>query len=184
MLLRTTTITIIAALLVTVGCTGDEPDTVDRHYALQRDPDWNLQEAVDPPPNDRLAARDRPPMDWYAEYISGSVMVRLSGHAASPVQARRALGSVGFEFDAIELPRHGPAHVGTAPSDESGPTVLVMAGHDNTLLLLSYEADAADLVDFAATVSTATPEEWRAHGGISCKTLDVQCATTTTATNG
>jgi hypothetical protein len=100
-------------------------------YALQKDPRWELQEAVDPRPDDPIAANDRPPMDWYAEYVRSSYteMVRLSGHDATVAQSRAALEAVNFSFEErLNVAGFDLALSGGSALDESGPALLLSLG--------------------------------------------------------
>ena len=138
-------------------------------YALQKEPGWQLQEAVDPRPDDPIAANDRPPMDWYAEYVRSSYteMVRLSGHAATVAQSRAALEAVNFSFEEADVAGFDLALSGGSALDESGPAFLLFPGGPGTLILLSYEVGTEELVAFAHTVEAANEDEWRASGGVT-----------------
>jgi hypothetical protein len=138
-------------------------------YALQQDPGWELQEAVDPRPDDAIAAHDRPPMDWYAEYVRSSYteMVRLSGHDATVAESRAALEAVDFSFEQADVAGFDLALSGRSEVDESGPSVLLLSGGPGTLILLSYEVGIEELAAFAGTVEAANEDEWRASGGVT-----------------
>jgi hypothetical protein len=41
-------------------------------YAVMTDDAWTLQEAVDPPADSPIASIERPPLEWYAEYVQSS----------------------------------------------------------------------------------------------------------------
>ena len=99
-------------------------------YALQKDPGWELQEAVDPRPDDPIAANDRPPMDWYVEYVRSSYteMVRLSGHNATVAQSRAALEAVNFSFEEVDVAGFDLALSGGSALEESGPALLLSPG--------------------------------------------------------
>ena len=59
----------------------------------------------DPPADAPIASLERPPLEWYAEYVQSSTsqssMVRLSGHRATFDETRAALEELGFALDDV-----------------------------------------------------------------------------------
>lgn len=160
-------------LAIVAGCTDSSDGATPDTYAVVTDDDWELQEAVRPPPDDPIASRARPPMDWYSEHVrtlpvaggAEGQMVRLSGHSMAIGETRAALAHLGFEFEAIPLGRWEGVG-GTAPSDPTSPS-LVLLGHDSsTFVLLSYELSPDDLALFARSVQAVDEETWVASGGV------------------
>jgi hypothetical protein len=176
---------VVAGLLLFGGCSDDDgsaddaqvPTTVtssDRSgttattvvagYAVLSGDDWRLVEAHDPPADDPVANRDRPPLDWYAEYDRGDpqapVRVRVSGHSARLGVAARELEAVGFRFE----PGRALVGVGTS-GEEPGPSVVLVARGDRTVMLLSYELDPDELEAVTADLVDVDSEGWLASGG-------------------
>ena len=165
----------LVALTIAVavpGCSGnarrDTSAANDEAYALQQNPSWKLQEAIDPRPEDPIAANDRPPMDWYAEYVRSdhTVMVRLSGHDASVEVSRAALEAVGFSFVKANVAGNESALRGHSEADQSGPSLVLLPTGTRTLVLLSYDAGLEELTAFASGVKTVSKADWIAAGGV------------------
>ena len=163
-------IVLLVAFLVASGCTDGEGDASapPPRFAVADAPGWDLQQAVDPPAADPVAAVDRPPLDWYAEYgrDDATEMVRLSGHDASLAEARSSLEEVGFAFDEAEVDGHDEALVGWQEADPSGPAVVLLGAGSRVLVLLSYELDGAALTTFGGSVRTVDEQEWIDAGGV------------------
>lgn len=138
-------------------------------YAVLTDDTWTLQEAVDPPADSPIASLERPPLEWYAEYVQSSTspssMVRLSGHRATFDETRAALKELGFTLDDVAL-QHWQAAGGSAPDDPASPTIIVLANGPTTLMTLSYELDLDQLTPITDTVESVDQTTWIAAGGV------------------
>lgn len=154
------------------GCSDDDAaedvDALAGTYAVQTDDGWEVQEAVDPAAADPLTERERPPLDWYAEYIRSdhTEMVRLSGHPASISETRAELEQLGFRFGDVIVPGRGDAVAGSHPGDQSSPEVLLLSSGERTLMALSYDVPRDVLLAFMGNVEGATRDEWLAAGGV------------------
>jgi hypothetical protein len=137
-------------------------------YAVLTDDAWTLQEAVDPPADAPIASIERPPLEWYAEYVqsstSESAMVRLSGHQATFDDTRSALEDLGFTLDDLSM-QHWRGAGGSAPADPASPTIVVLANGSTTLTALSYELDLDRLTAIAETIEGVDQSTWVAAGG-------------------
>ena len=130
---------------------------------------WTLQEAVDPPVDDPIASLDRPPLDWYAEYVRSSPtesqMVRLSGHRMTFDEARADLEDLGFEFADIEV--DGWRSIGgSATADPVGPAVVLLENGSTSLMVLTYELELDDLAEVAGTIEAVDEATWVDAGGV------------------
>jgi hypothetical protein len=138
-------------------------------YALIRDPGWTLHEAIDPHPHDPLTTAERPPLDWWAEYVqmspSESRMVRLSGHRASFAETRAELEMLGFALEDVTAGRWTGAR-GTSVDDQVGPQVVVLDAEGWSLLMLSYELELGPLTELAAAVEVVDESTWVSAGGV------------------
>lgn len=154
------------------GCSDDEAASdgyaASATYAVQTDDGWQVQEAVDPAANDPLATRQRPPLDWYGEYVRSdhTEMVRLSGHDASLGDTRSALEQLGFEFSDAAVAVWGEGVAGRHPGDESSPELLLVPSGERTLMALSYDVPPDVLLDFMGSVEGAERDEWVDAGGV------------------
>jgi hypothetical protein len=143
-------------------------------YAIVTNDDWSLQEAVDPPEDDPFASAERPPMDWYAEYVrtlpvpggSEGQMVRLSGHATPISDTRAALTQLGWDFTAIQI-EGWDGLGGTNPTDPASPPIVLLEDPGaTTLMLLSYELSLDEVAAFAESVEITDEEAWVGAGGV------------------
>lgn len=124
MLIRLVVAVGLSAVVLTAcsddGAVGDPPAEM---YALQPDDSWQLHEAVDPKADDPLTARERPSLDWYAEYVRSqhTEMVRLSGHGADLEETRTELERLGFAFVSVGVSVNGaiPTYAQPTPSAET-----------------------------------------------------------------
>ena len=151
-----------------------DPD--DSPYALLRTWGWELDEAVDPPPDASFLTAARPVPAWWAEYHRSSTggvpagagpveveRIVLSGHRSTVGSCRDDLERFGFTF--VPVTSLGPAAiVGTAAATD--PTVLVHQLGDATVMVLSYELSPDELVALAADVVPADAAAWLAAGGV------------------
>jgi hypothetical protein len=160
----------VLAALVAGGCdsSSDDEGSSDT-YAVLNDAGWTLQEAVDPPPDDRLASGERPPLDWYSEHVrmvgSEGQRVRLSGHRATLEEAITALVAVGFGLDPIAI--EGWDGVGgEAPADPAGPALILFGTGATTFMALSYELSLEELAAVVAEVETVSEGTWVERGGV------------------
>lgn len=175
---RRLSVLLLGATLAVTGCSDDDlaqsssrnsapPD--ESVYALLTDDDWTLQEAVDPPADAPIASIERPPLEWYAEYVQSSAnesaMVRLSGHQATFDETRAALEELGFTLNDISLQQWQGAG-GSAPADPASPTIIVVANGETTLMMLSYEKNLDQLMAIADTVEGVDQSTWVAAGGV------------------
>lgn len=146
---------------------SDVNAAVDR-YAVQTDDDWQPQEAVDLAADDPLTTRERPPLDWYGEYVRSdhTEMVRLSRHDADLGDARSELERMGFELSDVTVPGWGEGLAGNQPADASSPEVLLVPFGEHTLMALSYDVPPEVLLDFMGTVEGAGRDEWVDTGGV------------------
>lgn len=166
-------VTVVCLLTIVAACTDSSEEAMPDGYAVVTDDDWELQEAVRPAPDDPIASSAQPPMDWYSEHVrtlpvaggAEGQMVRLSGHSMPIGEPRAAFARLGFEFEEISL--DGWEGVGgTAPSDPTGPSVVLLGRDSLTLVLLSYELSPDDLALFAGSVEAVDEETWVASGGV------------------
>jgi hypothetical protein len=165
---------VAASVVASVGCGDDaessgDDDGADEPYALLSDDAWVLQEAVDPPADDPISSIERPPLDWYAEYVRSSPtesqMVRLSGHRTTFDDARTELEDVGFAFDVIEV--DGRRSVGgSAAGDPAGPAVVLLETGSTSLMVLSYELEVDDLAELADAIEAVDETTWVNAGGV------------------
>lgn len=155
-----------------VGCSGDDDanglGATSDTYALQTDDGWQTQEAVDLAADDPLATRQRPPLDWYGEYVRSDYteMVRLSGHDTGLSDARSELEQLGFQFSDVIVPGWEEGAAGNHPADESSPEILLVASGERTLMALSYDVLPTVLLDFMGSVEAADLDEWVDAGGV------------------
>lgn len=152
------------------GCADDasEANATSDTYAVQTDGGWQVQEAVDLAADDPLATRQRPPLDWYGEYVRSdhTEMVRLSGHGASLGDTRSELELLGFEFSDVTVPGRRDGVAGNNPGDGSSPEVLLVSSGERTLMALSYDVPRDVLLDFMGSVEGAERDEWVDAGGV------------------
>ncbi|MDP9402051.1 MAG: hypothetical protein M3P85_01675 [Actinomycetota bacterium] len=171
---RLRVILLAVLLIVTAGC-GSESTSQEgteksgRRYAVLRDDTWRLQEALDPPTDDRVASIERPALDWYAEYVrttaSSSEMVRLSGHEATFDRARSELEGVGFVLEEVNLTTWTGVG-GTTSETGARPTVIVLDSGGSSFMLLSYDLELAALTQLANAVETVDETTWVEGGGV------------------
>lgn len=168
----------IAATTLAGGCsshsgttsTSKEGNAAARHYALLADPSWTLQEARDLRPDDPLATAERPPLDWYDEYVlssaNASQLVRISGHESTFDQSRVELEQQGFVFHAVPL--DGWRAVGSRgiPGDTPQSAVLLLDNGDSSLLVGSAEVGLDELIALAAKIEPASAAAWVRAGGV------------------
>lgn len=135
---------------------------------MQTDDGWQVQEAVDLATDDPLATRQRPPLDWYGEYVRSDYteMVRLSGHAASLTDTRSKLEELGFEFRDVTIPGWEDGVAGSQPGDESSPEVLLVSSGKRTLMALSYDVPSEVLFEFMESVERSERDAWVDAGGV------------------
>lgn len=161
-------------LAIAAACDRAEPGSqegaqqAEHRYALLRDGAWRLQDAADPAADDRVASIERPPLDWYAEYVETAprrAMVRLSGHRATFDGARSELEEVGFVLDDVDI-ESWTATGGTTTETGSRPTVILLDNGGSSLILLSYELGADALAQLAGAVETADDAAWARAGGV------------------
>jgi hypothetical protein len=167
----------VAIAAMVGGCSSDSDETdpskpgsdADRHYALLVDENWRLQEARDPRADDPLIAVERPPLDWYDEYVpllpNASGQVRISGHLATFDQTRVELERQLYQFHDVTV-EGWRAVAGTRPGDTPAAALLVLDNGDSTLQVLSYELSVADLTALAAKVEAASTATWVDAGGV------------------
>lgn len=154
------------------GCSGDDGgadvDAASDPYAGQTDGDWQVQEAVDLAADDPLATRERPPLDWYGEYVRSdhTEMIRLSGHDASLGEARSEYEQLGFELSDVTVRGWGHGVAGNHPTDASSPEVLLVPSGSRTLMALSYDVPLEVLLEFMGSVEGAERDEWVDAGGV------------------
>lgn len=151
------------------GCSDDDGASDTGAYAVQANDDWKMQEAIDLAPDDPFATRQRPPLDWYGEFVRSdhTEMVRLSGHDVRLSDARSQLEALGFVFSNVTVPGHGEGVVGNAPGDESGPELLLLASSgERTFMALSYDVQRDVLLEFMRSVEGAERDEWVDAGGV------------------
>ncbi len=162
---------VLALILSLAACTDESGAPVAKQrepYALLRADGWTLQEAVDPPPDDPVATTEHPPLAWYAEYVSstsgGARMVRLSGHDGPISVARRELEARGFMFVAGSVDDHQALRMSSS-ADPAGPSLVVLANGETTLMLLSYDVRGPELEHLAARLVVVSRAAWVAAGG-------------------
>lgn len=163
----------VAGMVLVAGCadddgSGPEPATAQA-YALLHDPEWELQAAVDPKPDDPLASVERPPLDWYAEFVrwpsaNESNMVRLSGHATSFDESVAQLTELTFELEDTEV--DGWRAAGGSTQEAGGADLLVLEHGDRSIIVLSHEVSLDVLVDVASRIEPADAAAWEAAGGV------------------
>jgi hypothetical protein len=165
----------VAAMLG--GCSSEADKTTPsrrgsdaaRHYALLVDENWRLQEARDPRADDPLSALERPPLDWYDEYVpllpNESALVRISGHAVTFDQTLVELERQLFQLHDVTV-EGWRAVAGTRPGDTPPEALLVLDNGDSTLQVLSYELSLADLTALAGKIEPASTATWVHAGGV------------------
>jgi hypothetical protein len=175
---RRLSVLLLGATLAVTACSDDDDLTqpsssssapaLESTHAVLTDDAWTLQEAVDPPADAPIASIERPPLEWYAEYVqsstSESAMVRLSGHQATFDDTRSALEDLGFTLDDLSM-QHWRGAGGSAPADPASPTIVVLANGSTTLTALSYELDLDRLTAIAETIEGVDQSTWVAAGG-------------------
>ena len=163
---------VILTAAALTGCSDDDATTggnaASETYAVQTDDGWQLQEAVDLAADDPIATRQRPPLDWYGEYVRSdhTQMVRLSGHDATLSDTQSELEKLGFELRDVTLPGGGKGFAGNHPDDESSPEVLLVQSGERTIMALSYDVSPDVLLGFMASVEGADRDEWVNAGGV------------------
>ncbi len=173
--MRFRVILLVGACLIS-GC-GDDGSSSDRDgdsaanlpYALLRDEEWELQEAVDPPVDDPVASIERPALEWYIEYVRSpsdleSEMVRVSGHATGFEESRSQLSEL--TFDLTETPVDGWRAVGGTSDEPAGPALLLLENGDRSIVVLSYEVTLDELAVLAARIEPVDAPTWADAGGV------------------
>lgn len=173
--MKPVTVLVVGALAVAVAAcassstrhagTSTRAGGKDAHYLIRPRDQWTLKEAIDPPPGS-LATKAEPSLDWYAEYEKSSTnesqQVRVSGHAADIDTVRARL--MGFQLKPTTVGTR-PALAGTS-TDPAGPSVVLFSMNTTyTAMVLSYELNVEDLINWAATLTPATQAQWIASGG-------------------
>lgn len=175
--MRSTLVSLLVVAVAVAACNGDAAlpsgsrgDAIDRRpYAVLVADAWPLQEAVDLADDSPFNAVERPPLEWFAEYVAGSPngssMIRLSGHLATFADTRSALQELGFTFGEIPL-QHWNGVGGSAPADPASPTIIVLDNASTTLMLLSYELELDQLTTIADKVEGVDQSAWITMGGV------------------
>lgn len=169
---------LLSVLCLMSGC-GDDGSGSDRggdtaanlRYALLRNEEWQLQEAVDPPADDPASLIERPVFDWYIEYVRSpseleSELVRVSGHATGFEESRSQLSEGGF--DLTETSVDGWRAVGGTFDEPAGigPALLLLENGDRSIVVLSYEVALDELAVLAARIEPVDAAAWTAAGGV------------------
>lgn len=161
-------------LMVAAGCESESPSNqgareAEHRYAVLRDDAWRLQEAVDPPADDRVSSVERPALDWYAEYVptnsSSGGTLRLSGHRATFHRARSDLEELGFELEEVDADNWTGVGGSTAETG-SRPTLVLLDHGSSSLILLSYDLELDALTQLAAQVQSVDETAWTDAGGV------------------
>lgn len=148
-------------------------------YVLLDAPRWELDDAIDPRPDDPVMSFEQPPMLWFAEYrrltpgeapddggFTGTVLigesVRVSMHDIGIAAFTGVYEGYGFTF--------GPASgddrsVQVATGSPTEPAILIRPMGATTLLLLSYQLTTDQLVELSKDLYPATTQDWLAAGG-------------------
>lgn len=174
-------------LLVACGCTREARPTLASPapsisapvatgggpvYAVRDAGDWKLNEARNPSPTDPIQSRmPERTLDWYAEYersLSGSTAgqtigqsVRLSGHDAARATVQQELK--GFTFSEQTTVRGWKATPGRGAD---GPSIVLLEVESNyTLVTLSYQLSADDLLTWSRSLERVSESEWVERGG-------------------
>lgn len=142
-------------------------------HALLFDGAWALQEAVDPPADDPFAAHDKPPLEWWAEYVRAEgparQLVRLSGHRGSLDQVRAQLQPHGSRFADVAV--DGWRAIGATEQDPVSPAILALDDGPWSVQLLSYDLTIDELAalltidDLAAMPSTTVDVTFASGAG-------------------
>jgi hypothetical protein len=127
---------------------------------------WTTKQAYKPAPDDPIASRAEPTLDWSAQHernppTNPTQSVRLSGHRVSMGKLQETLA--GFEFRSRLVMRKE----GQAGSGPDGPrVVLVPASAEYTIMTLSYELGLDELVEWSNALRLVDEAGWVAAGGI------------------
>ena len=169
---------LIAITLTVAACSSDdaaptasagESAPAGSAYAVLTNDSWRLQEAVEPSDGSPAFSIERPPLAWYAEYVSesanASAMIRLSGHGATFLDTESALEELGFALDRVPL-NDWNAVGGSAPDDTASPAILLLENGSTTLMMLSYEIDLDGLATLANEVGGVDQSTWTEMGGV------------------
>jgi hypothetical protein len=169
---------VVLALSVVASCGTSGTSTRTTNHSLAQGPTasiylagepdaWILKEARNPRPGGPLAQVE-PSLDWYAEYErfpdpSHSLRVRLSGHGVASPTLQQELK--GFSFETARE-ASWPAVRGRS-TDPTGPEVILLTvADDYTVMELSYELDADQLIQWSRSLQPADESEWVARGGV------------------
>lgn len=167
-------VSLAVLLMVAPACRAESTSNqgarrAEHRYAVLHDGAWRLQEAVDPPPDDHGASIERPPLDWYAEYVpatsSSGQALRLSGHQASFHRARSELEDLGFILDEVDV-ENWTGVGGTTAESGARPTLVLLHNGRSSLMLLSYEIELGALTRLAGAIETVDEKAWTDGGGV------------------
>ena len=139
------------------------PGPLSSPYALSNDADWSIIEAVTVRPGDPTASID-PSVDWYVEYTrrgSPDTQVLVTGHSESFDATRAAFEQLGYDLVPVTIADR-MSEAGTIPNDPSSPPVIVLRNDNQSMVVLSYQLDVAELAMFAATLEPVTAGDWAA----------------------
>jgi hypothetical protein len=176
--MRSALVPFVVIGLAVAACSSDdapvrtsavESAPVESEYAVLVSDSWRLQEAVEPSEGSPLTSIERPPLAWYAEYVSlsanASAMIRLSRHRASLADTVLVLEDVGFVLDQVSL-NDWNAVGGSAPADPASPAILLLENGSTTLMMLSYEIDLDGLAPLANEVARVDQSTWIETEGV------------------
>ncbi len=167
---------IVLALLPAGGCSSSDDDGQAEAgtgaagaavYLVPSDGQWKLIEGYDPSPENTRAAAVEASLDWYAEYDAPPAEsprhVRLSGHDGDLDQVAGEVEGFTLEPSAVGSYE---ALSGTSPEPDGRPAVVVFGvRRDYSVMALSYELTADELVGWSEDLEVVTESEWEKAGG-------------------
>lgn len=152
------------------GKPGDPGDPgAAKPYALLRDDQWTIQEAIDPSADDPAASAQHPPTDWYVEYVnsssaSESQMVVVNGVEIGFEESISQLSALTFELNDVST--NGWRAVGGTSREPTGPALLVLEHGERSIIVLSYELSLDELTVLAARIEPIDAAAWTSAGGV------------------
>ncbi len=131
---------------------------------------WQLQEAINLPPDDSRADLGEPSLDWYAEYVNdpnSTELVTVSGHAVGLEDLRNEPLMSLWDFQPETAGEWAVLAAPTPPEDPNGPAIVIFeAGGEYSFQVLSYELGVDRLLDWTADIEPLSEDEWVAAGGV------------------
>ena len=147
--------------------TAGEASPLQSLYFVTGAPGWPAaKEAYKPRPDDPITSRSEPTLDWYAEHErfrdpSHSQAVRLSGHHVPIAQLESSLTGLKLRSRPV---RGVQARAGSAPG---GPQIVLLPVSPRyTVMVLSYELNIEELIEWTKALRAVDEAGWLAAGGV------------------